>query len=247
MKTTVLTYLGTMGCDFTYTELLGYHLTQHRSAINYQRDALSAPIRFMCEMLEKVKTGEFMPLAHRNEVFPERQDRLCIVDQVLHKTGMHLQRVVEPFLGCSFEDLYKEDTSPGRRKLFAMMDHAASENSGVEHQTLGPADQADDPDEPVDAWVSLSPKPSLKAPVDEDAERESDGSLQDDDTDSCSSSAESALVAVVRDSDPTFRLQSRHAVPEVLYRHNRTKMSIPHPRLLAAESWVTRMVGSTVM
>ena len=39
------TYLNKSGCDYTYSELLGYHLTQHCSAVNYQRDALAAPIR----------------------------------------------------------------------------------------------------------------------------------------------------------------------------------------------------------
>lgn len=51
LKTTVLTYLSKSGCDYTYSELLGYHLTQHFSAINYQRDALAAPIRYMMDIL----------------------------------------------------------------------------------------------------------------------------------------------------------------------------------------------------
>lgn len=40
-----------------------------------QRGALSAPIRFTCDVLEKVKTGEFVPLAPRNEGFPEQPDQ----------------------------------------------------------------------------------------------------------------------------------------------------------------------------
>lgn len=52
LKATVLTYLSKHGCDFTYSELLGYHLTQRKSAINYQRDALAAPVQFMVEVLK---------------------------------------------------------------------------------------------------------------------------------------------------------------------------------------------------
>ena len=55
LKTTVLNYLGTYGVDCTHTELLGYHLTQHRSAINYQRSALSAPLRTMCKVLSETQ------------------------------------------------------------------------------------------------------------------------------------------------------------------------------------------------
>ena len=58
LKTTVLTYVSIHGIDYVFSELLGYHLTSHRSAINYQRDALSAPIRAMCDILSKVKTGD---------------------------------------------------------------------------------------------------------------------------------------------------------------------------------------------
>lgn len=62
LKTTVLTYMGTYGVDYTHTELLGYHLTQHRSAINYQRSALSAPLRTMCNvLLREVQAGKFTP------------------------------------------------------------------------------------------------------------------------------------------------------------------------------------------
>ena len=43
-----------------------------------QRGALSAPIRFTCDVLEKVKTGEFVPLAPRNKGFPEQPDQAAV-------------------------------------------------------------------------------------------------------------------------------------------------------------------------
>lgn len=52
------------------SELLGYHLTQHKSAINYQRDALAGPIRLMMEMLGHVQSGAFSPMAGRDGSSP---------------------------------------------------------------------------------------------------------------------------------------------------------------------------------
>ena len=79
LKTTVLTYMGTYGVDNTHAELLGYHLTQHRSAINYQRSALSLPLRGMCELPEAVKCGKFLPLAPRDSVFPSNDNPMTFI------------------------------------------------------------------------------------------------------------------------------------------------------------------------
>ena len=70
LKATLLTYLSKFGCFHTYSELLGYHLTQHQSALNYQRDALAAPIRTMVDMLGAVQNGAFCPAAGRDDMFP---------------------------------------------------------------------------------------------------------------------------------------------------------------------------------
>eukprot|EP00434_Breviolum_minutum_P009828 symbB.v1.2.008656.t1/scaffold540.1/size189765/21 len=108
LKTTVLTYVSVYGIDYVHSELLGYHLTQHRSAINYQRDALSVPIRKMVEILEAVKDGTFVPLAARDEVFPSGGAK-CVVDQVHEQIGYNFEEVLEMLLGFHLVFLFKEN------------------------------------------------------------------------------------------------------------------------------------------
>lgn len=63
LKATVLTYVNIAGMDPMYSELLGYHLTMHKSAINYSRSALAAPIREMMRILHSIQEGSLREVA----------------------------------------------------------------------------------------------------------------------------------------------------------------------------------------
>ncbi|CAL1162138.1 unnamed protein product [Cladocopium goreaui] len=207
-----LTYMGTYGVDYTHTELLGYHLTQHRSAINYQRSALSAPLRTMCGMLKEVQEGKFVPLAPRDEVFCRDTKPKGVLEQMVQTMGMELQELCEKFLGFPATSLHEGDAHPELRALWEMMGQPFMQEVPV-------VEQVDSPTEVVSYFGY------------EDADRVKDDPATDGSgdesncSDSCSSSAESALASVVRDSEfATFRPVSKSAVTEMVYRHKRTKM-----------------------
>lgn len=97
LKATLLTYLSKFGCFHTYSELLGYHLTQHQSALNYQRDALAAPIRTMVDMLGAVQNGAFCPAAGRDDMFPSDDCWVTVADQLCKFLGKSLIDIAEVF------------------------------------------------------------------------------------------------------------------------------------------------------
>lgn len=120
-KTTVLTYVSVYGIDYVHSELLGYHLTQHRSAINYQRDALSVPIRKLVEILDAAKDGTFVPLAARDKVFRSGGAK-CAVDQSHDQIGYHIEEVLEMLLGFSPSLLVRGESRPELVKLWELLD-----------------------------------------------------------------------------------------------------------------------------
>jgi hypothetical protein len=233
LKTTLLTYLGIMGCDYTYTELLGYHLTQHRSAINYQRNALSAPLRYMCDMLDKVREGVFVPLAPRDEVFPE--EHRDIILQIRDALGLDLESLIEMFLGHAVYEVETENCRPEVKHLWKVL----QDDVGVSQS-----------DEPMEHHGTVEPraKESASSTVHvHDVSSSSDeieASPTDEETDSCSSSAESAFAEVAR-NNAGARLQSKFAISEILYRHARTKMVHMANAENSAKTACGRMVGST--
>ena len=233
LKTTLLTYLGIMGCDYTYTELLGYHLTQHRSAINYQRNALSAPLRYMCDMLYKVREGVFVPLAPRDEVFPE--EHRDIILQIRDVLGLDLESLIEMFLGHAVYEVETENCRPEVKHLWKVL----QDDMGVSQS-----------DEPMEHHGTVEPRakePASSTVHVHDVSSSSDeieASPTDEDTDSCSSSAESAFAEVARNNGGA-RLQSKFAISEILYRHARTKMVHMANAENSAKTACGRMVGST--
>ena len=226
LKTTILTYLGVMGCDYTYTELLGYHLTQHRSAINYQRQALAAPIRYMCDMLQQIRSGVFVPLAPRDKVFPEDGDQKAVVTSLEESTGLSLEQVVETFLGTTTDEVESGNCREDIKELWRRMQ--PSKEPFVFESPAGVICVDGDERDDHSSSGSSSSSPSAPKPDDGCRSNDEDVSIQnipeDEATDSCSSSAESALAGLVEGSRVGLKMQSEKAIDEIMYRHQRTKM-----------------------
>lgn len=211
LKTTVLTYVSIHGIDYVFSELLGYHLTSHRSAINYQRDALSAPIRAMCDILSKVKTGEFLPLAPRDQVFCTGNQK-AVCDQIPDRLGYQLDDLVEMLLGFSPTLLVSGEYRPELARLWQMlMRH-------FDPDAQSPTELVDDK---IFDGIDTEPAASLSREVSDDETADSTSEV----TDSCSSSEESALADLAANpfSKSGIRQPSKHTNVEVLFRHRRTK------------------------
>jgi len=214
LKATVLTYLSKYGCDLTWAELLGYHLTQHKSAINYQRDALSAPIRFMCQMLDKIRMGEFEPMAARDALFNSSIAARDVFGQLHDFTGKNMAQICESFLECSVDVLESPSGSPELARLWELL-CAEPQPIFCELQQL-----------------NENERPSLAyqhSPVldfsDGDAVSISSQYSSDDSSDSGSSSAEEALAVLSKKSASTcVRNIAKTAVLGSYFRHCRTHM-----------------------
>ena len=191
---TVLTYLGTAGVDPAHAELLGYHLTQHFSAVNHQRNALAGPIRFMCTMLNDIVVGKFDPSACRDRMYPEAKDRMEVVDKLCAYTGLSMDGLCEVFLGCTLQHM---STSPSMKDLLELWELVCKEPSSLSGVTISEAERAE-PDEE---------KPENKTDEAVDVE-----SSIDDSSDSGSESAEEALAKVAEISGSGIRNVSGHAV-----------------------------------
>ena len=129
LKATILTFVSVRGCDYTYSELLGYHLTQHVSAINYQRKALAAPIRRMMVVLNKIQEGSFLPCAPMNDEFPQGPDFISALNQMQSNLSMNLRAIAERFLGC---DLDKVLSSSDEAEFQAMWDLLCQESRDID-------------------------------------------------------------------------------------------------------------------
>lgn len=207
LKTTLLTYLSRYGCDMVHSELLGYHLVQHRSAINYQRDALAAPIRFMMEMLGRIQNGEFRPSDVRDKLFPEPDDRLDIFGQVEDTLGFDFETIAETYLGVKVDSLGslsdRDDELSYMYRLFCS--EAGQVNPQVDPSCEGPDAQL------IDLDVDSS---------------DNDESPSSNSSDSASSSAEEALAVLSKEVWGTSGLRniSIYAVTDMLYRNRRTQV-----------------------
>lgn len=158
-------------------------------------------------MIEKVRTGEFAPLAARDSVFPRLEDRKDIAEQIHVAFGKSLEELIEVYLGHAIVDVHTNQCKPGIKELWDMLE---ADTSGRGQQSATVASQA-------------VPAPPVQQVDDSDEDDGVDASHSDDGTDSCSSSAESAFADVSRDYSG-LRLQSESALPEIIYRHVRTKM-----------------------
>ena len=237
LKTTVLTYVSVYGIDYVHSELLGYHLTQHRSAINYQRDALSVPIRKMVEILEAVKDGTFVPLAARDEVFPSGGAK-CVVDQVHEQIGYNFEEVLEMLLGFSPSLLVQGESRPELVKLWELL---ASNFNPPQFEPI--------PTTPTEVFLQSEDDaiqvPDLGSGESSEDERRSLSSCEDN-ADSCSSSEESALADLARDAYSVApRKPARHAFSEIMFRHRRTKIVHMGHSMEASRTACGRSVGST--
>ncbi len=199
LKTTVLTYVNVAGCDYTVSELLGYHLTNHKSAINYQRVALAAPIRFLAQTLGQVQTGEFMPMAPHTEEFVSEEFRVPILQQMLNETGNTIEELCEAFLGRSVQSMLGD---PDMTDLQAHWDLLCEEP------------------------VAFSGSPICVGKNAGDVESlDSECSSDDTSSDSGASSVEEGLAVASRMAGGhNLRSQARNANTMELYRHSRTKM-----------------------
>ena len=56
----------------------------------------------MCEMLEAVKCGKFLPLAPRDSVFSSEDNPMAVLDQMLKGLNCGLQELADGFLSNSF-------------------------------------------------------------------------------------------------------------------------------------------------
>ena len=202
MKTTLLTYINIFGCDYTVSELLGYHVTSHLSALNYRRDALAVPIRTLMKMLQNIQTGHFDPTASRGSVFPDSMHVMPILESLETYTGKSLYELAVVFLGLDPNEGLSRLGRPDLAELWDML--------CMEPRQLGRGDD-----------------PCLIGPIGSRADEvDSDDQSSSDDSDSASSSAESAL-AEASNKMQTFagvRNVSDKAVLHVCYRHVRTKM-----------------------
>ena len=89
LKTRLLAYVNIFGCDLTTSELLGYHVNkEHNWALNYTRDCLSAPIRFLVRMIMHVNVGAFKPMEARDEMFPRPLAWEALQKQFKAETGL---------------------------------------------------------------------------------------------------------------------------------------------------------------
>eukprot|EP00435_Cladocopium_sp_Y103_P017632 s4052_g4.t1 len=214
LKTTVLTYLSKFGCDLTWAELLGYHLTQHKSAINYQRDALAAPIRFMCQMLERIRLGEFEPMAARDALFHSSMSSRDVYGQLYDYTGKTMAQICESFLECSVSVQESPAGSPELARLWEILceepqpifsemqqlNENALQSLGYQHSPSGDLSEGE--------AVSISSQCS-----------------SEDSSDSGSSSAEEALAELSKKSGgPCVRNIAKTAVLGSYFRHCRTHM-----------------------
>lgn len=202
LKATVLTYVNKAGIDLTYSELLGYHLTMHKSAINYSRDALAAPIREMMKILRSIQEGSFVPCAQRSAMYPDSVNQVEVTEQLKSYCGLEFSDFAKRFLTCDPEDIFSLDN---HKEMQEMWDMLCSEPSRIRAEVFEPMGHTEDFIQPIES---------------------SDSSSREDASDSEASSAESALAEISKatSSKGEHRTISQHAVLDVMFRHKRTKV-----------------------
>eukprot|EP00434_Breviolum_minutum_P015721 symbB.v1.2.013853.t1/scaffold989.1/size146301/3 len=203
LKTTLLTYLGKAGCDYTHCELLGYHLTQHKSAINYQRCALAEPMRFLTDMLSKIHTGEFIPGAARHMMFPS-SGFAPMQEQFTQEMGIQLIEICDTMLGFSSDIFHEEECEHEMKVLWDLL---CSLPQDLEQRF-----------EPTLSGKSGTEPATSEGQSDEDVS-------PDASSDSDSDSVESCLARVAGRVGTRSELGvSRNALTSTLFRYSRTGM-----------------------
>ena len=201
MKTTLLTYVNIYGCDYTVAELLGYHVTSHLSALNYQRDALAQPIRILATVLKEIQVGRFDPTASRGQAFPSATYTPPVVEKlqkVLNKTVNEMAEIFMGFDPSSDMDMFGNFEMRSTWELICK--------------------------EPV--IVGTSNEPMLFGAIGTELREVQDSSDEDSDySDSDSSSAESAMAeaSVSMRQGTLVKNMSDRALPHVMIRHARTR------------------------
>ena len=202
LKTTLLTYASVYGLDYTESELLGYHLTSHRSAINYQRDALAQPIRNLMSMLNKIQTGEFAPCADRDEVFP--QQSVPILEQLVAYTHMSVDEIAAAFMECSVDELDSVNMEAEQSELWELL-----------------CSQPEQFEDNVQPSMTRGTEPIVAEVLPPEEISSSDSETSDSGT----SSVESGFATLTgRVSAGMIRNISENANIEALVRHKRTRM-----------------------
>lgn len=71
LKATLLSMSAKYGMNHGVRKLLGYHAgSKNQSMLCYSRDAMAEPLRQMCQMIQEVKAGRFLPDCSRSGRFP---------------------------------------------------------------------------------------------------------------------------------------------------------------------------------
>ena len=108
MKTSLLSYANKYGMAYETSELLGFHLVNHHSALTYSRDSLAAPIRALTAMLQDIRSGAFVPGASRENMFPAQNQRLTLVAQLEQYTAMTITEIADKIAGGCVRDMVLE-------------------------------------------------------------------------------------------------------------------------------------------
>ena len=76
-KATLLSWASKWGMAHGPRRLLGYHSEgRDKSLLTYSRDGLAGPLRLLCNMLDDVKSGAFLPDSTRSGRFPQEEHRV---------------------------------------------------------------------------------------------------------------------------------------------------------------------------
>ena len=245
LKTTLLTYVNIFGTDPTDSELLGYHLTAHKSALNYQRAALAAPMRHLCNVLCEVQQGRFLPMAGRDEVFQTIKP-LTVHEQLPSVVGMTAVEIVELFLGCSLDAAqYDESLDACLRSLIGKLcvEPKVFPSSAT---VLQAADMGSWSPIPSPTEVAGDTSAAMDVISDSDDSSKAISHLSDDDSDSASSSAERGMATAVQHFSPAEGHEiSKNAHIGMYYRHRRTRtLHMAHVDS-DAKTACGRLLGST--
>lgn len=219
----MLTYVKKAGIDLTYSELLGYHLTMHKSAINYSRDALASPVREMMRVLQAIQEGSFKPCSQRSAMYPEKGSWQEVTEQLKEYCGLELMDFAEKFLTCSPDDIHLMHEAA---ELQEMWDLLCREPSVFHTGIFEAVGHMEDFVQNLDS---------------------SDSGSGSDVSDSEASSAEGAL-AVISDTTASkgeHRNVSQYAILDVMFRHKRAHVLHYGHRDFDDKTACGRAVGNT--
>jgi hypothetical protein len=141
MKASWLTITGKAGVEFQLQQLLGYHVVKgESSALNYNRDNLAQPMDAMIEVMDKVRSGEFVPDAPRGQRWPVKTGGKVVPlrDQIVDLIGLDVRQLGLLFSGKEQEETVLASSSSSSAAA------AASVSVDVPPTQNESADEADD-------------------------------------------------------------------------------------------------------